>query len=889
MAELQHGVSNITIEEEMKRSYLDYAMSVIVSRALPDVRDGLKPVHRRVLYAMRVLGNEYNRPYKKSARVVGDVIGKYHPHGDSAVYHTIVRMAQDFSMRLELVDGQGNFGSMDGDPPAAMRYTEVRMAKAASFMLHDLDKDTVDFRPNYDGEDKEPTVLPTRIPNLLINGSSGIAVGMATNIPPHNLGEIVDATMGLIDDPEMDDETLLEHIKGPDFPTGGIVMGRRGIRSALLHGRGSVTVRGRTNFEESDKRRAIIITEIPYQVNKAKLVERIAELVREKIISGISDLRDESDRTGVRVVIELKRDADKDVLLNQLFQHTPLQSSFSYNMLSLDHGRPKLMGAKQILRCFIDHREEVITRRTKYELNKARSRAHVLVGLAIAVANIDEVIALIRNSPNPQEAKDGLMTRDWPAKNVKPLIELLGEPYDGDTYRMSEAQAQAILELRLHRLTGLEREKINAEAEEISGHIKYLVDILSNRDVMMNLMKEELQEVRDQFDNERRSDIESSAAEFNLEDFITPEEMVVTISDGGYAKRQPLADYRAQRRGGKGRSVSKMKDDEQLETLFVANTHDPLLLFTSNGKVFKMKVFEIPQASQGSRGKAFINLVNLEKEERVMRVLPCPQTTEDWEKMVALFATKQGIIRKTPLMAFANVHSGGINGINLQDNDELISVSIAPENTGDILISTRNGQAVRFPVEDLRPIKSRTAYGVKGVSLRDKDELVSMQVVTEDDPLILTVTENGYGKCTRQDEFPRRSRGTYGVIAIKTTERNGQVVASMPVDEEDHMIFVTSDGQVIRTRVEDISVISRNTQGVRLFKVGKNTVASAVRIPAAVLAESEEQAEADAQATEDGADAAEKVVPLNPMAQGKIDEGKIDEEETEEAEEPDDE
>ena len=877
MAELQRGVSNITIEEEMKQSYLDYAMSVIVSRALPDVRDGLKPVHRRVLYAMRVLGNEFNRPYKKSARVVGDVIGKYHPHGDSAVYMTIVRMAQDFSMRLELVDGQGNFGSMDGDPPAAMRYTEVRMAKSASYMLHDLDKDTVDFRPNYDGEDKEPTVLPARIPNLLINGSSGIAVGMATNIPPHNLGEIVDATTALIDTPEMDDETFLSYIKGPDFPTGGIVMGHRGIRSALLTGRGSVTVRGRTDFEESAKRRAIIITEMPYQVNKAKLVERIAELVREKIITGISDLRDESDRSGVRVVIELKRDGDKDVLLNQLYQHTPLQTSFAYNMLSLDHGRPKLMGAKQILRCFIDHREEVITRRTKYELNKARSRAHVLVGLAIAVANIDEVIALIRNSPNPQEAKEGLMVRDWPAKNVKPLIELLGEAFEGESYRMSEVQAQAILELRLHRLTGLEREKINAEAEEISGHIKYLVDILSNRGVMLKVMKDELQEVRDLFYNERRSDIEASAAEFNLEDFITPEEMVVTISDGGYAKRQPLADYRAQRRGGKGRSVSKMKDAEQLETLFVANTHDPLLLFTSNGKVFKTKVFEIPQASQGSRGKAFINLVNLGKDERVMRVLPCPQTTDEWQEMVALFATKHGLIRKTPLMAFANVHAGGINGLNLQENDELISVAITPENTGDVLISTRHGQAVRFPVADLRAIQSRTAYGVKGVSLRNGDELVSMQVITEADPLILTVTEHGYGKCTRQDEFARRSRGTIGVIAIKTTERNGKVVASMPVDEDDHVIFVTSDGQVIRTGVEDISVISRNTQGVRLFKVGGNTVASAVRIPAAVLAQAEEDAAELDEESDDALNPSEKakVIPLNPEAEANLENNEV--------------
>ena len=853
MSEVLQSISNITIEEEMKRSYLDYAMSVIVSRALPDARDGLKPVHRRVLYAMRVLGNEYNRPYKKSARVVGDVIGKYHPHGDSAVYMTIVRMAQDFSMRLELVDGQGNFGSMDGDAPAAMRYTEVRMARSASYMLQDLDKETVDFRPNYDGEDVEPTVLPARIPNLLVNGSSGIAVGMATNIPPHNLGEIVDGALMMIDNPQVEAEELLHVVKGPDFPTGGIVMGRGGIKSALLTGRGSVIMRGRTSFEESNGRRAIVITEIPYQVNKAKMVEKIADLVRDKVITGISDLRDESDRSGVRVVVELKRDADQDVLLNQLFQHTQLQDSFSYNMLALDGGRPKLMGVKQLLQCFLKHREEVIVRRTKYELNKARGRAHVLVGLAIAVANIDEVIKLIRNAPNPAEAKAGLMDRDWPAENVRPLIELLGEPLVGDTYKMSEAQAQAILELRLHRLTGLERDKINDEAGEISVHIKGLVDILSNREVLLGIMKDELNEVKELFATPRKSDIEDAPGEFNLEDFIKPEEMVVTISDGGYAKRQPLADYRAQRRGGKGRSVTNMKDDEQLETLFVANTHQPLLVFTSNGQVFKMKVFEIPQASHGSRGKAFINLVNLDKDERVLRVLACPRDLEEWDSMVALFATKNGLIRKTPLNAFANVHSGGIRGINLQDGDELVNVALTGEEEGDVLISTRNGQAVRFPVADMRTIASRTAFGVKGVTLRDDDKLVSMDVVTEEEPLILTVTENGYGKCTEQAQFPQRSRGTIGVIAIKTSDRNGPVVASMPVGAEDHVIFVTSEGQVIRTRVEDISVIGRNTQGVRLFRVDKETVATAVRIPADVLSEDddEEVTAVDEQATEE--------------------------------------
>ncbi|MBA43639.1 MAG: DNA gyrase subunit A [Magnetococcales bacterium] len=853
MSEVLQSISNITIEEEMKRSYLDYAMSVIVSRALPDARDGLKPVHRRVLYAMRVLGNEYNRPYKKSARVVGDVIGKYHPHGDSAVYMTIVRMAQDFSMRLELVDGQGNFGSMDGDAPAAMRYTEVRMARSASYMLQDLDKDTVDFRPNYDGEDVEPSVLPARIPNLLVNGSSGIAVGMATNIPPHNLGEIVDGALMMIDNPSVEAEELLHVVKGPDFPTGGIVMGRGGIKSALLTGRGSVIMRGRTHFEENGNKRAIIITEIPYQVNKAKMVEKIADLVRDKIITGISDLRDESDRSGVRVVVELKRDADQDVLLNQLFQHTQLQDSFSYNMLALDGGRPKLMGVKQLLSCFLKHREDVIVRRTKYELNKARTRAHVLVGLAIAVANIDDIIKLIRNAPNPAEAKAGLMDRDWPAENVRPLIELLGEPFSGTTYKMSEAQAQAILELRLHRLTGLERDKINDEANEISAFIKGLVDILSNREVLLGIMKDELNEVKELFATPRKSDIEDAPGEFNLEDFIKPEEMVVTISDGGYAKRQPLADYRAQRRGGKGRSVTSMKDDEQLETLFVANTHQPLLVFTSNGQVFKMKVFEIPQASHGSRGKAFINLVNLEKDERVLRVLACPREQEEWDKMVALFATRNGLIRKTPLNAFSNVHSGGIRGINLQDGDELVNVALTGEEDGDVLISTRNGQAVRFPVADMRTIASRTAYGVKGVTLRDDDKLVSMDVVTEEEPLILTVTENGYGKCTPQEQFPQRSRGTIGVIAIKTSERNGPVVASMPVGAEDHVIFVTSEGQVIRTRVEDISTIGRNTQGVRLFRVDKEVVATAVRIPADVLSEDDEDevTAVDEQATDE--------------------------------------
>ena len=842
MAEVLENISHITIEEEMRRSYLDYAMSVIVSRALPDVRDGLKPVHRRVLYTMRELGNEWNRAYKKSARVVGDVMGKYHPHGDQAIYQTIVRMAQDFSMRELLIDGQGNFGSMDGDPAAAMRYTEVRMTRAASFMLADLDKDTVDFRPNYDGETVEPTVLPTRFPNLIVNGTAGIAVGMATNIPPHNTGEVIDACLKLVDTPDLAAEDLLEMVTGPDFPTGGIVMGRGGIRSALLTGRGSVIIRGRVEVEENKSgRQQIVITEVPYQVNKASMVERIAELVREKVIEGISDLRDVSDRNGVRVIVELKRDADPDITLNLLYQHTQLQTSFAYNMLALDRGRPRVMGLKDVLQAFIRHREEVITRRTKYDLNKARQRAHILVGLALAVANIDEVIKIIRNAPDGATAKEQLMARKWPSAAVRPLLELLGEKIEADSYVMSDVQAQAILDLRLQRLTGLEREKIQAEADEIASLIRSLVDILANRSVLLGILKQELQEVRDMFASPRRTDIQESAGDFNMEDFIKPEEMVVTISTGGYVKRQPLAEYRAQRRGGKGRSATNMKDDEQLETLFVANTHDPLLVFTSKGKVFRLKVYELPLASHGSRGKAFINLLNLDKDERVQRVLPVLRDMDEWQSKVALFATKNGLIRKTPLMAFANVHSGGIKGMQLEDGDELVNVAITGETEGDVLLSTAHGQAVRFAVADLRTIQSRTAYGVKGANLRKGDTIVSMSVVMPTDTLILSVTENGFGKCTPQPGFPTKSRGTLGVIAIKTSERNGNVVASMPVAAEDHVIFVTSDGQMIRTRVADISVVGRNTQGVRLFRVDDAKVMGACRIPADLLQEGDDE------------------------------------------------
>ncbi len=857
MAEvINNGISAISIEEEMQKSYLDYAMSVIVSRALPDVRDGLKPVHRRVLYAQHEMSNEWNRAYKKSARIVGDVMGKYHPHGDLAIYDALVRMAQNFSLRLPLEDGQGNFGSMDGDKAAAMRYTEVRMSKAASFMLKDIDKDTVDFRPNYDGNDHEPVVLPTRFPNLLVNGSSGIAVGMATNIPPHNLGEVIDASVQLIDNPDTTGEELEQFVKGPDFPTGGIVIGTAGIKSALSTGRGSVVIRGRTHTEEvKSGREAIIITEIPYQVNKARLVERIAELVKEKLISGIADLRDESDRNGVRVVVELKREANPDVVLSQLFKHTPLQSSFGYNVLALDRGRPRQLNLRGVLKCFLRHREDVITRRTRHLLRKARDRAHVLAGLAIAVGNIDDVIAIVRNAPDPGTAKAQLMDRSWPAEQALTLLQLLAEDLedDGKSYKLSAIQAQAILDLRLHRLTGLERDKINEEANEIASTIEGLLEILSERSVMLGILKDELLEAREMFDTPRRTSIEEGSADVNLEDLIKPEDMVVTISTDGYVKRQPMSTYRAQRRGGKGRNLATMKDEEQIETVFVANTHDPLLYFTSTGQVYKLKVYELPLTSSGARGKAFVNLLPLEKDERVMRVVPVPRNTDEWENLVLLFATEQGLIRKTPLSAFNNVYSTGIKGMGLNDGDRLIAIQLAHEDEGDVIISSLHGSAVRFPVNALRPIASRTAYGVKGMNLRERDKVISMYAISPEDQYILSITEHGYGKRTKVDDFPIKGRGTMGVISIKTTDRNGNVVTSMPVNDGDQVMMITSNGQAIRTGVEDISIIGRNTQGVRLFKVDKgSSVSTVTRIPEDMLADDEDDEEAMEALAEDG-------------------------------------
>tara|TARA_Y100001960_G_scaffold333833_1_gene441422 strand:+ start:2254 stop:4905 length:2652 start_codon:yes stop_codon:yes gene_type:complete len=836
------SVEKIAIDQSMKDSYLKYAMSVIVSRALPDVRDGLKPVHRRVLYAMKMLGNEWNRPYKKSARIVGDVIGKYHPHGDTAVYDTMVRMAQDFSLRVPLVDGQGNFGSMDGDSPAAMRYTESRMQKVATALLTDLEKDTVDFRPNYDESELEPEVLPARFPNLLVNGSAGIAVGMATNIPPHNLGETVEASLHLVDNPDATVQDLMQFVKAPDFPTGALLLGADRLEKIYETGRGSVIMRAATHFEETPEGRdAIIIDEMPYQVNKAKLFERIAELVKDGIIEGISDLRDESDRQGVRGVIELKRDALPEVVLNSLFKHTSLQTSFAFNMLAIDDGRPKRMGLRDILVAFLRHREEVITRRTKFDLRKARARAHILAGLATAVDNIDEIIKLIRNAPDSATAKAGLLERSWQVGQVKSLIELLGEKLDADgNYRMSEVQAQAILEMRLHRLTGLERDKIQNEAGEISQYIKSLVEILANRDVLLKILKEELIEVKENFSDERRTTITNYGGDLSIEDLIKPEEMVITISTDGYVKRQPLDSYRAQRRGGKGKSLANMKNDERLETLFVANTHDPLLFFTTEGKVYQRKVYELPVGSSNARGKALINFLNVEKTERVMRVLPVPQDKESWTDYVALFATKFGIIRKTPLTAFNNVHVNGIKGCALNEGDELLDVCVSTENTGDIIMTTRDGSINRFAVDSLRPIASRTALGVKGITLRDGDELVSMRVIQDTHPYILTITENGFGKRTSQEEFTAKSRGTKGVMAIKVSERNGKVIASLPVEEDDQIMVVTTDGQVIRTNVADISVIGRSTQGVTIFKTDKKSKAmNCIAIPASLFAEDE--------------------------------------------------
>ena len=829
MSEVAQELLSVSLEEEMQQSYLDYAMSVIVGRALPDVRDGLKPVHRRVLHSMRELGNDFNKPYKKSARVVGDVIGKYHPHGDSAVYDTIVRMAQPFSLRYMLVDGQGNFGSVDGDSPAAMRYTEVRMSKLAHELLADIDKETVDVIENYDGSESEPSVMPTRIPNLLVNGSSGIAVGMATNIPPHNLNEVISACLAVIEDPEIDVPGLMEHIPGPDFPTAGIINGAQGIYSAYRTGRGRVYIRARTSVETINKRgkEAIIVTELPYQVNKARLIEKIADLVREKRIEGITELRDESDKDGMRIVIELRQGEVSDVVLNNLYKQTSMQSVFGINMVALHEGQPKLLNLKQVLEAFLSHRREVVTRRTIFDLRKARDRAHVLEGQTVALANIDEVIALIKASASPAEAKTGLMGREWAPGEVTGMLERAGETdtrpdglVDGSglvdgKYTLSAVQAQAILDLRLHRLTGLEQDKIINEYKDILEKIKEFSDILANPDLLLEVIRTELENVRDAFGDERRTEIVQDHSDLSVEDLIPQEEVVVTLSHGGYAKAQPIDVYQAQKRGGRGRSATKVKDEDFIDNLFVANTHDTILCFSSRGKMYWLKVYQVPQASRGSRGKPIVNLLPLEAGERINAVLPIKEYAEGH---FVFMATSGGTVKKTPLSQFSRPRASGIIAIDLRGEDKLVNVAIT-DGSAEILLVASHGKAIRFNENDVRPM-GRGAAGVRGIKLPAGHEVIALTLVG--DGLILTATENGYGKRTPVDDFPVQGRGGQGVIAIQTSDRNGDTVGASQVAEEDEIMLISSNGTLVRTGVGDISVMGRNTQGVRLIRVGKD-------------------------------------------------------------------
>jgi len=826
MAEVAREILQVNLEDEMKQSYLDYAMSVIVGRALPDVRDGLKPVHRRVLYAMRELGNDYNKPYKKSARVVGDVIGKYHPHGDAAVYDTIVRMAQPFSMRYMLVDGQGNFGSVDGDAPAAMRYTEIRMARIAAELLADIDKHTVDFVPNYDESESEPAVLPTRVPNLLTNGSSGIAVGMATNIPPHNLAEVIDACVALIDEPDMSIRDLMKHVPGPDFPTAGVINGATGVYEAYHTGRGRVYIRSRTSVEDIGEsgKQAIIVTEIPYQVNKARLIEKIADLVRDKKIEGITELRDESDKDGMRIVIELRRGETPEVVLNNLYKHTPLESVFGINMVALVDGQPRLLNLKELLEAFLRHRREVVTRRTIFELGKARDRAHVLEGLAVALANIDDVIQLIKASGSPAEAKQALVGQPWAPGMVTDMLERAGEEatrptdvggdfgLDGGMYRLSETQAQAILDLRLHRLTGLEQEKIVTEYKDLINLIHELTEILTNPDRLSEVIRSELQEIRNQFGDIRRTEIVQTQVDLTLEDLIPEEDRVVTFSHGGYAKSQPVDSYQAQRRGGRGKSATRMKEEDFIDSLFVANSHDTLLCFSTRGKMYWMKVYELPQAGRGSRGKPLVNLLPLAANERITAVLPIREYEED--KFIFM-ATSGGTVKKTPLTAFSRPRATGIIAVDLRDEDELVDVAVT-DGTRDIVLVATSGKAIRFRESDVRAM-GRTAAGVRGIRLDAGQSVISLIIVDVGD--ILTATEHGYGKRTPVDEYPVKGRGGKGVIAIQTTDRNGTVVGALQVEDNQEVVLISSAGTLVRTSVAGISVMGRNTQGVRLIRL----------------------------------------------------------------------
>jgi len=828
MAEVAREILHVNLEDEMKKSYLDYAMSVIVGRALPDVRDGLKPVHRRVLFAMRELGNDYNKAYKKSARVVGDVIGKYHPHGDTAVYDTIVRMAQPFSMRYMLVDGQGNFGSVDGDAPAAMRYTEVRMARIAHELLADIEKETVDFVANYDESEFEPAVLPTRLPNLLINGSAGIAVGMATNIPPHNLNEVVSACIGLIDDPSLDIDQLMEYLPGPDFPTAGTINGASGIREAYMTGRGRIYVRARTHIEDirDSAKQAIIVTELPYQVNKARLLEKIAELVREKKLEGITELRDESDKDGMRMVIELRRSEVPEVVLNNLFKHTSMQSVFGINMVSLVDGQPKLLNLKQMIEAFLRHRREVVTRRTIFELRKARDRAHVLEGLAVALANIDEVIDLIKRAASPVEAKAGLLDRLWAPGVVTTMLERTGARatrpetlaaefglVEGG-YRLSETQAQAILDLRLHRLTGLEQEKIVNEYKDLLEKIHALLEILSSPDRLSQVIRGELEEVRDAFGDARRTEILQERVDLTLEDLIPEADMVVTLTHGGYAKSQPTGTYQAQRRGGRGKSATRMKQEDFVDKLFVANSHDTLLCFSTRGKMYWLKVYELPQAGRGSRGKPMVNLLPLEDGERITAVLPIREYEED---RFVFMATAHGTVKKTPLPAFSRPRTNGIIAVDLRDDDALVDVALT-DGSSNIMLFATSGKAIRFREGDVRAM-GRGAAGVRGIRLGKGERVISLIIVGDGE--ILTTTEHGYGKRTPLDDYTVQGRGGMGLIAIQTSGRNGPLVGALQVNDDDEIVLISSFGTLVRTPAVEISTMSRNTQGVRLIRLDK--------------------------------------------------------------------
>ncbi|MCP4288917.1 MAG: DNA gyrase subunit A [Gammaproteobacteria bacterium] len=829
MTDFAKEVLPVNLEDEMQQSYLDYAMSVIVGRALPDVRDGLKPVHRRVLYAMSELGNDWNKPYKKSARVVGDVIGKYHPHGDTAVYDTIVRMAQPFSMRYLLVDGQGNFGSVDGDAPAAMRYTEVRMAKIAHSMLDDLDKETVDFTANYDESEHEPSVLPARTPNLLINGSAGIAVGMATNIPPHNISEVINGCLALIDDPALGVDGLMEHIPGPDFPTAAIINGARGIKEAYETGRGRIYLRARSSVEniEGGTRQRIVVHELPYQVNKARMLEKIAELVKEKRIEGISELRDESDKDGMRVAIELRRGEVAEVVLNNLYQHTQMQSVFGINMVALVDGRPRLLNLKQILEYFIRHRRDVVTRRTLYELRKARDRAHVLEGLAVALANIDDVIELIKAASSPADAKRALLERIWRSGTVEAMLERAGSdasrPLGLDAsfglteqgYRLTETQAQAILDLRLHRLTGLEQDKILKEYSEIIDKIKELLEIVSSADRLLQVIRDELIAMRDQYGDERRSEILQSRLDLTLEDLITEEDVVVTLSHAGYAKAQPVDTYRAQKRGGKGKTATATKDEDFVDKLFVASTHDTILCFSSRGRVYWLKVYELPQAGRNARGKPIVNLLPLEKDERINAVLPIREYTDD---RYILMATSTGTVKKSRLTDFSRPRANGIIAVDLREEDSLIGVAVT-DGTRDIMLFTSAGKAIRFDENQVRPM-GRTACGVRGIRLNKGQRVISL-IVTRSEGTILTVTENGFGKRTPMDQFPVKGRGGMGVISIKTSDRNGGQIGATLVEEQDEVMLITDGGTLVRNRVSDISLMGRGTQGVTMIRLSK--------------------------------------------------------------------